>query len=83
MISYPIASNEKQRLAVLDEYHIIHTNKEGAFEGIEEPIELIKAKSAKRLKISESDINKIKIIRESVDARKRNNINSLIYISKP
>ena len=42
---------------------------------IEEPIERIKAKSAKRLKLSESDINKVKIIRESVDARKRNNIN--------
>lgn len=34
MISYPIASNEKQRLAVLDDYHIIQTNKEGEFERI-------------------------------------------------
>lgn len=34
MISYPIASNEKQRLAVLDEYHIIQTNKECEFERI-------------------------------------------------
>ena len=34
MISYPIASNEKQRLAVLDEYHIIQTNKEAEFERI-------------------------------------------------
>ena len=34
MISYPIANNEKQRLAVLDEYHIIQTNKECEFERI-------------------------------------------------
>ena len=34
MIPYPIASNEKQRLAVLDDYHIIQTNKEGEFERI-------------------------------------------------
>lgn len=34
MISYPIASNEKQRLAVLDEYHIIQTNTEAEFERI-------------------------------------------------
>lgn len=34
MISYPIANNEKQRLAVLDEYHIIQTNKEAEFERI-------------------------------------------------
>ncbi|MDP4177263.1 MAG: hypothetical protein Q8900_02850 [Bacillota bacterium] len=41
---------------------------------LDEDISIIKMKAAKILKISESDIDKIKIIRESIDARKKDNI---------
>ncbi|WP_368254599.1 NAD(P)/FAD-dependent oxidoreductase, partial [Clostridium paraputrificum] len=41
---------------------------------IEEPLENLKGKVAKKLRINESDIFKFKILKESVDARKKDNI---------
>jgi len=41
---------------------------------IEEPEESLKKKAAKELKISEGDIIEFKIIKESIDARKKDNI---------
>ncbi|MGG7178907.1 NAD(P)/FAD-dependent oxidoreductase [Clostridium paraputrificum] len=41
---------------------------------IDEPIEDIKKKVAKKLKISEDEIIKLKILKESIDARKKDNI---------
>lgn len=41
---------------------------------IEEPIEEIKKKAAKKLNISEKEIIKLKILKESIDARKKDNI---------
>ncbi|MCY6371504.1 NAD(P)/FAD-dependent oxidoreductase [Clostridium ganghwense] len=41
---------------------------------IEEEIDLLKKKAAKKLRINESNIKKLKILRESIDARKKNSI---------
>lgn len=41
---------------------------------IDEPKELLKSKVCKELKISESDIFELKIVKESIDARKKDNI---------
>ncbi|MFA6940448.1 MAG: hypothetical protein WCQ54_05610, partial [Clostridiaceae bacterium] len=42
--------------------------------GIEEDIECLKEKTAKKLKIDEKNISDFKILRESVDARKKRDI---------
>lgn len=41
---------------------------------IDEPIEEIKKKVAKKIKINENDIKNIRILKESIDARKKDNI---------
>lgn len=41
---------------------------------IDESIDELKNKAAKKLKISEKDIKRFKILRESLDARRKNNI---------
>ena len=41
---------------------------------IEEPLENLKGKVAKKLRINESDIFEFKILKESIDARKKDNI---------
>ena len=41
---------------------------------IEEPLESLKGKVAKKLRINEADIFKFKILKESIDARKRDSI---------
>lgn len=41
---------------------------------IEEPLESIKSKVSKKLKISENEIVELKILKESIDARKKDNI---------
>ena len=41
---------------------------------IEESIDLLKQKSAKKLRIDKANIKNLKIIKESIDARKKNNI---------
>ncbi|MDP4143657.1 MAG: NAD(P)/FAD-dependent oxidoreductase [Bacillota bacterium] len=41
---------------------------------IEDSIEIVKAKAAKKLRISESEIKQFKILKESIDARKKNSI---------
>lgn len=42
--------------------------------GIDDSIEILKEKSAKKLKLSLKDIRDLKILKESVDARKKDNI---------
>ncbi|MEI8128967.1 MAG: hypothetical protein WCG95_05055, partial [bacterium] len=49
---------------------------------IDEPMEILKKAAAKKLNIDVKDIRHFRIIKESVDARKKSNIiNSLKYVS--
>ncbi|NLK93870.1 MAG: FAD-dependent oxidoreductase [Clostridiales bacterium] len=47
---------------------------------IEEPKDILKEKVAKKLKIKKEDIINFKIIRESIDARKKDNINFIYTV---
>ena len=42
--------------------------------GLDEDISLLKKKASKKLRISENEIKDLKIVRESIDARKKDNI---------
>src|SRR3712207_1127472 len=41
---------------------------------IDEPMDVLKNKAAKKLRIKENDIENLKVIKESIDARKKDNI---------
>jgi len=47
---------------------------------INEDMDLLKKKVAKKLRIEEKNINKLKILKESIDARKKNNIKFIYNI---
>ena len=42
--------------------------------GLDEDISILKKKASKKLRISENEIKDLKIVRESIDARKKDNI---------
>ena len=48
--------------------------------GLDEDISLLKKKASKKLRISEKEIEDLRIVRESIDARKKDDIHYIYSI---